>query len=1115
MAVDLQDDAQAPDEVDALIATYLDARDRGQAPTKALLLAAHPAVAEELGRFLDDLDSLSPDRWPGTSPAEQPNPQDDTLVYTKTPQDDAAGAEQFQPGRVFGDYELIQLVARGGMGVVFKARQTKLDRVVALKMILAGQLASPADIQRFRTEAQAAARLDHPGIVPVYEVGECQGFQYFTMAFIEGASLAERLRDGPLVPREAARLVRDIAAAIQFAHDNGVVHRDLKPGNVLIDKHGQPKLTDFGLAKRTDQDSCATGAGQILGTPSYMAPEQTEGGGTGVGPATDVYGLGALLFALLTGRPPFQAATTLDTLLHVLSADPPRPTALNPAVPRDLETICLKCLEKPPGKRYATATALRDDLDRFLTDRPILARPVGMIERAYRWFRRRPMIGAMAVALAVLLFAVPVLLADLLTQANERVQTEVTARVTVQAAEQRRTRQLFDALVSEAAARRSSPRVGRGFRALERIGAARDLADDLKLPTEEYTRLRSEAVSAVSLLDVKASANGPGWLIRRDPEWHRYVTESDYFLAWDPPNGLLVRRVRDQHIVHRIPVDSTDWGRHQPRLSPDNRFVSSQARGKLIVWQIDGDKPVERLRRDGVGLAVFAPDRPEITIFTEANDLIAQPLTEAGEAKTVNLPKRTGEPRSPAYWKCQPGPRRLVAVPGTSSVRILDMDSGSITAAFDVPDAVQHIAWAPDGGTVAASCGVNGAIVAFDLAGKTTRHLKGNVGGPEGLAFNPSGRYLLAANVWNGRNAILNMTTGAAEMRFHCVELEPAIDPQKVLAWWQPAADDIHRIIPVQAQDAVATGGEGAIHPAGRLVATPTDRGLILNDLATGRRLGFLPAPGWCDHPRFDAAGNLYVGAGRQCVYWPVTVEGNQYRFGPWEPLSLPRGPTIDVSSDGRYVAQAVYDGSAVLDRRTGKITRMQPQPDVRHVAISPDGSLVASFGWETVGFRVWAADSGKLLEVANTDTFCGGLFTPDGKYLVVCHLPRPELELWSARDCKLVRTLGPNGSFATSPDGRYVAVGEAGGRVRITRLSDGELMARFDAPGDESIGSVTFGGNGRYVLEMNIDRTQVHVWDLWQLRHRLAGMKLDWDAEPAPEPVVPREPISVAIAQQ
>ncbi len=327
--------------------------------------------------------------------------------------------DRFAPGRVFGEFELLELAARGGMGIVFKAYHKKLKRTVALKMILAGQLASEQDIERFRTEAQAAARLDHPGIVPIYEVGEHEGLHFFTMAFIEGKSLAEVLTEGPLAPESAARLVFTLAGAIHYAHQQGVVHRDLKPANVLLDRQGQPKLTDFGLAKRIDDASDLTGTGQILGTPTYMSPEQAQANPV-IGPAADVYGLGALLFALLIGRPPFQASSPLETIRQVITVDVPRLRALNPGVPPDLETICLKCLEKTPVKRYDTAAALADDLERYLTQRPILARPTSIVEKALRWYRRRPLIGTMAAALVVLLITVPLLLAGLWQAANLR-----------------------------------------------------------------------------------------------------------------------------------------------------------------------------------------------------------------------------------------------------------------------------------------------------------------------------------------------------------------------------------------------------------------------------------------------------------------------------------------------------------------------------------------------------------------------------------------------------------------------------------------------------------------------------------------------------------------------
>jgi serine/threonine-protein kinase len=292
--------------------------------------------------------------------------------------------------RYFGDYELIREIARGGMGVVFRARQVSLNRPVALKMILAGQLASETDVKRFHIEAEAAANLDHSGIVPIYEVGEQEGQHYFSMGFVEGQSLSQRLADGPLPSREAAALLVKVAEAVEYAHQYGVIHRDLKPANVLLDRSGNPRVTDFGLAKRVQGDSGLTGSGQIMGTPSYMPPEQAGGRRGEVGPAADIYALGATLYALVTGRPPFQAATAMDTVLQVLSDEPVPPRRLNASIPRDLETICLKCLEKEPGRRYASAAALAADLRRFLTGEPIAARPVTWLERAAKWARRKP-----------------------------------------------------------------------------------------------------------------------------------------------------------------------------------------------------------------------------------------------------------------------------------------------------------------------------------------------------------------------------------------------------------------------------------------------------------------------------------------------------------------------------------------------------------------------------------------------------------------------------------------------------------------------------------------------------------------------------------------------------
>jgi serine/threonine-protein kinase len=274
----------------------------------------------------------------------------------------------------FGDYELREELGRGGMGVVYRAQQLSLNREVAVKMILRGQLASKADRDRFEAEAQAAAKLDHPGIVPVYEVGEMEGRPYFSMKNVRGTTLAQVLAEGPLAPREAARMLARVARAIHFAHMRGVLHRDLKPSNILLDEQGEPHVTDFGLAKQITDAASMTKTGAVLGTPAYMAPEQAAGQRGQVGPRSDVYSLGVILYNMLTGRPPFQAASPVDTVLMVLEQDPVPPRMLNPKADRDLEMICLRCLQKPPDLRYASAAALADDLEAYLNDESIAAR---------------------------------------------------------------------------------------------------------------------------------------------------------------------------------------------------------------------------------------------------------------------------------------------------------------------------------------------------------------------------------------------------------------------------------------------------------------------------------------------------------------------------------------------------------------------------------------------------------------------------------------------------------------------------------------------------------------------------------------------------------------------
>ncbi|HEV3344701.1 MAG TPA: serine/threonine protein kinase [Pirellulales bacterium] len=389
-----------------VLAEYLAAADSGDPPDRQAWINRYPDLAADLTDFFaahDEVDRVAA-------------PLREALSTTLFAADGSASTLGFAPGtgrqpavhlslKSFGDYEIIEEIARGGMGVVYKARQVSLNRLVAVKMILSGQLASPDDVRRFRAEAEAAAHLRHPNIVAIHEVDEHEGQHYFSMDYVAGRSLSQMVREHPLAPDEAARYVKIVAEAIHYAHEHGILHRDLKPSNVLIDETDQPRITDFGLAKRIDRDPDATISGAIVGTPSYMSPEQGLGR-VAVGPATDVYSLGAMLYDLLCARPPFQADSPLETLRQVRDCEPASPRILNPHVPRDLETICLKCLAKETHRRYASAADVATELGRFLAGEPIHARPLGTLGRVARWTRRHPLATGVMVTTAALLMVV-------------------------------------------------------------------------------------------------------------------------------------------------------------------------------------------------------------------------------------------------------------------------------------------------------------------------------------------------------------------------------------------------------------------------------------------------------------------------------------------------------------------------------------------------------------------------------------------------------------------------------------------------------------------------------------------------------------------------------------
>ena len=444
----MSDDSE---QLDAAIAEYIQLVEAGNAPDARSFLERHGDVRGALESFLADYGQMRAATGSGPSAPPSVNASRNTasLSAEDTPRSrlidgapapiapvtvaDTSAVDPSPPRplelpRQFGDYELLELIAQGGMGVVYKARQCRLGRTVAIKMILAGQLASDEEVQRFFREARAAGGLDHPAIVPVYEVGRCDGQHFFSMGFVDGGSLADEVRDGPVDQQRAVRHVLAISEAVAYAHEHGVIHRDIKPGNVLIDKDGKLRITDFGLAARTAETVGATVTGTILGTPAYMPPEQASGLIENVGPLSDVYSIGAVLYCLLTGRPPFQAPHPVETLRQVIDQEPVPPRQLNVAISADVETICLKCLEKDASQRYGSARELAEDLTRYLNHHPILARPVSRLTRTAKLVRRHRVVSVLVAVVAVSLLLSAGISTWFAVEADVRADAEFQAR---------------------------------------------------------------------------------------------------------------------------------------------------------------------------------------------------------------------------------------------------------------------------------------------------------------------------------------------------------------------------------------------------------------------------------------------------------------------------------------------------------------------------------------------------------------------------------------------------------------------------------------------------------------------------------------------------------------
>jgi WD40 repeat protein/tRNA A-37 threonylcarbamoyl transferase component Bud32 len=997
-------------------------------------------------------------------------------TITQTPESSVAGSDPSAGPdpvlRSFGDYELLNELARGGMGIVYKARQRKLNRLVALKMILAGQLASAQDVQRFYTEAKAAAQLDHPGIVPIYEVGEQDGQHFFSMGYVEGGSLAALVKDGPLPPREAAELVRKIAEAVAYAHSHGIIHRDLKPGNVLLDPEGQPKVTDFGLAKNLAGDSQLTGTGQVMGTPSYMPPEQAQGKIHAVGPAADIYSLGAILYCLLTGRPPFQAPSVLETLKQVVEQEPVSPRQLNSALDRDLETICLKCLEKEPGKRYGSASLLSEDLRRFLGGEPIQARPAGPLERTWRWCRRNP-----ALASATGLVAAAVMTVTVLSIAFAVSQSRSNAKLTTAyddlSLEQDRTQTALDntqRLAAELALDK-----GQFLGEQENAnGALLWMARSLKL-----------APADAGDLSVAARRNLGAWRGRIYPLRAILRPEANVFAvgftadgktlltgvpnstaqAWDATTGKKIGERIGEPYKHSggVPfvVAFSPDGKTMVTGGTDNGGTGHAAR----LWDVATGKPIwSRPLKERIITAVFSPQGGTVLIsWGSAFD------QKHGSAQLWDV--ATVEPRSPILEHNRPVCAAAFTPDGETCVTLCgtwrDMTGEGLARFWDghgkeIRKPLEHligamsVAFTPDGKKLLTGSWDHTARF-WDLEpgrpGPTLQH----EGPVSALEFSRDGKMLLtgsfdsAARLWDLAGKPLSPRL-RHQGGIYCIAVSP--DGKAILTGsgdrtarlWGVAATS--PLGPVLAHDKM-------IFP---LAFSPDRRTILIRDSADTVRLR-------------DAESGENVGEPLRHEY-PILAGA----------IGRDR-KTVVTLGEKNHTGENNHT-TRIWDATTGKeVANLDHWKEAEAVACSPDGKSVLTGCWWGRAW-IWDGTAGwpkepKKLEPPIAGPIFAVAFSPDGKTFLTGARDRAA-QLWDAATGKPIGAPLNQGSgvyaLAFSPEGNAVLTGGSDGTAQLWDVATGKTIGP-PMTHQGAVNAVAFSRDGKTALTGSQDNT-ARLWD-------------------------------------